>query len=323
MKSSNFLSPKHPSKICDIAIETVIDSYIREDIGFYSDIFSFIQDGTLYLYGSVETTSPLVDADLIPKIEQNTDSNLNIVNNIIVNQVEDELVERTFTGIYLGFACTEVNEMIPFEHQEAKGLVKEIYSVYEIPLNVQVHVNGNRVAVSLEHNHTDIDGINQIITEFFKGNSDGNRTNYNEPEIHHSPLRTDVVYKSTNSIVSTFYGPRAWYGETEFIGTDTLSNKRLGHLICREVAKDRVMENNLLYCAVEITYNGGEETPVHFGIKGNSTGIHLENGTFFEHGEIEDEYQDYKKRVVTKLRNGEIDLIEIAKWGYQDINIST
>lgn len=322
MKSSTFLSPKHPSKICDIAIETVVDSYIKEDIGFYSDIFSFIQGGTLYLYGSVQTTSPLVDADLIPKIQSNIDLPYNIVNNIIVNQVEDELVERTFGGIYLGFACTEVNQMIPFEHQEAKGLVKEIVERYDIPLDVQVHINGNRVAVSLEHNHEEVEVINEIVKNFFKGDNDGNRTNYNEPEIHHSKLRDDVIYKSTNSIISTFYGPRAWYGETEFIGTDTLSNKRLGHLICREVAKDKVMENNLLYCAVEITFNAGERTPIHFGIKGNTTGIHLENGTFFEHGEVEDDYQHYKDIVTEKLKNGEIDLIEIAKWGYQDINTS-
>lgn len=322
MKTSYFLSPKHPSKVCDIAVETVVDSYFKEDIPFHSDIYSIFQNNTIYLNGIIKAPTPISDADLFPKIQKHIGTDYDIVNNIVVEEVEMELQERTFSGIYLGYSCNEVDEMIPFEHKESRELVRRIYEEFDIPLKIQIHINGTRIVVSLEHNHSDIETIDKIVNEFFEGDDFENpKKIHGVPEIYHSELRDDAIYKSSDSVIFSLYGPRAWYGETDFVGSDFLSNKRLGHLIVREIANDWAQKRVLSYCAVEIDYTDNNSTPIHFGIKGNDSGIHLENGTFFEFGDIENDYPMYKERVLDKIKTGEIDIIEIAKWGFQDTNI--
>lgn len=321
MKTSYFLSPKHPSKVCDIAVETIVDTYFKEDIKFYSDIFAFIYKGAIHLHGHMDVSSPISEAEFIPKIKENIGEDYQIVNNIIVEESDVVDNERTFGGVYLGYSCNEVDEMIPFEHKEARELVREIYSKFEIPLKAQVHINGERIVVSLEHNYDDLESLESIVTDFFNPIEDDPKKTKGTSVIHHSKLRDDVVYKSSDSIISSFYGPRAWYGETDFVGSDFSSNKRLGHLIVREIANDYTNRKTLSYCAVELDFTDDNPVPIHFGIKGNDRGIHLENGTFFEFGDIETEYPMYKERVLEKLKTGEIDIIEIAEWGFPSTNI--
>jgi len=321
MKTSYFLSPKHPSKICDIAVEVLLDYYRKQDIDFYSDIFSFIKNDQIIIEGRMDTSSPIADVELVEEIQKEIGTEYTIINNVVTEQYEGDFVEKTFSGIYLGYSCVEVDEFIPFEHQEAKSLTKLIYDRLDIAIKVQVHINGNRLAISLEHNHDNLEEIDEIIREFAERPDDGTANVYNEPEIYHSEIRNDVVYKSTDSITSTFYGPRAWYGEVDFIGSDFLSNKRISHLIVREIANDYAKLRNLSYCAVELDFTDGDPRPIHFGIKGNTNGIHLENGTFFEFGDIENEYPQYKQKVIDKIKSGEINIVEIAKWGFEDMSI--
>ena len=321
MKTSYFYSPSHPTKICDIAIETIIDTYYKEELDFYSDIFSYIQENTLFLQGKMIVSSPIADVDLLPIIKNNIGTKYEIQNNIIVETSDETFVERTFSGVHLGYSCREVLDKIPFEHQEARKLVKNIDEKLNIPIKVQIHVNGNRLAVSLEHDYDNIEELDNIVKDTFILEESENGTIYYEPEIYHSKLNTETISKSTNSIISTFYGPRGLYSETDYIGSDFLSNKRLGHLICREIANEYCEKNELAYCAVEIDYTSGNPVPIHFGIKGNKDGIHLENGTYFEFGDIENEYPAAKQKVLNKIKSGEINIIEIAKWGFPSTNI--
>jgi len=321
MKTSHFYSPNHPQKICDIVVETIIDTYLKQNIDIHSDIYSVLKDNFIVLDGYLKTTTIIDDSILIQRINEEIGTDYSIINNIKPIQVEGPLEERTFGGIYLGYSCGEVAGMVPFEHEEARELTRFIYNELSIPLKTQIHVNGKRLAVSLEHEYDDLEKLNSMVVEFFDRDEESNLNKYNEPEIYHSGIRNDLVYKSGNSIISTFYGPRAWYGETNFVGSDFLSNKRFSHLICREYANQYLKSESLSYVAVEIDYTDNDEVPVHFGIKGNNTGIHLENGTFFEYGDIQNEYPWMKKIVLEKLRNNELNIIDIAKWGLPGTNI--
>jgi S-adenosylmethionine synthetase len=321
MRTSYFYSPTHPSKVCDIAVETIIDTYYKKGISFHSDIFGLIQDGSINLYGNIKTTDIISDEELIPIIQSHIGTDYPIVNNIKISKVDEPLEERTFSGVYLGYACFENASLLPFEHDECRNLTKIIYDKLNIPIRVQIHINGEAAVVSLEHNYENKEELNTIVKEFFDRENIENAVQYNEPEIHHSEIRTDVVYKSNDSIVSSFYGPRAWYGETDYIGSDMLSNKRLAHLMCREYSIQYLKENALSYCGVEISYTDNNPRPINFGIKGNSEGIHLENGTFFEYGDVDNNYFWVKKIILEKLQKNELNIIDIAKWGFPSTNI--
>jgi hypothetical protein len=321
MKTSYFYSPKHPSKICDIAIEVIIDTYHKKNIDIHSDIFSFINEDTLYLNGNIKTNHEINFSELLSNIENEIGTNYKIINNIKTIEVNEILEERTFSGIYLGYSCLEDSLMIPFEHQMTIELTRKIYDKLDLPLKTQIHINGNRPIISLEHGHDNFQEINAIVNDFFTYDKSSDELQFLQPEIYHNIIKKDIIYKSNDTIISTFYGPRAWYGEVDYIGSDFLSNKRLGHFICREIATDWGKKNTLSYCAIELDFTSDIHLPIHFGKKGNKTGIHLENGTFFQFGDIENEYPLYKKIVLDKIKSGEIDIIEIAKWGFPNINI--
>ena len=321
MRTSYFYSPTHPSKVCDIVVETIIDTYFKKGISFHSDIFGLIQDGNINLYGDIKTTDIISDEELLPIIQSHIGNEYPIINNIKISKVDELLEERTFSGVYLGYACFENSSLLPFEHDECRNLTKLIYDKLNIPIRVQIHINGQAAVVSLEHKYGNKEELESIVKEFFNREHIENAVQYNEPEIYHSDIRNDLIYKSNDSIVSSFYGPRAWYGETDYIGSDILSNKRLAHLICREYAVGYLKEHSLSYCGVEISYTDNEPRPINFGIKGNSEGIHLENGTFFEYGDVDNHYPLVKKIVTTRLEKNKLNIIEIAKWGFPNTNI--
>ena len=321
MRTSYFYSPTHPSKICDIVVECIIDTYIKKEISFHSDIFGLIQDGSINLYGNLTATEIIDDEELILVIQSHIGTEYPIVNNIKINKVEFPLRERFFSGVYLAYSCSENENLLPFEHDECRNLTKLIYDKLNIPIRVQIYISGEAAFVSLEHNYENPSEIDIIVKDFFDRTDIPNSIQYNEPEIYHSEIRNDVIYKSNDSIVSSFYGPRAWYGETDYIGSDILSNKRLAHLIGREFANNYLKSESLSYCAVELTFSANNPEPINFGIKGNSEGIHLENGTFFEYGDVKNDYPLTKKAVLDKIKSNKYNIIEIAKWGFPSTNI--
>jgi hypothetical protein len=96
---------------------------------------------------------------------------------------------------------------------------------------------------------------------------------------------------------------------------DIYNNYRYSHLISREISKKYLNENKLNYCLVELTYHSNKELPIQIGIKGNDSGIHLENGTFFIYSDNYDMYRSIKNNVIENINSNKTFLIDIAKWG--------
>jgi len=69
-----------------------------------------------------------------------------------------------------------------------------------------------------------------------------------------------------------------------------------------------------------LTYSFNNETPIQYGIKGNNTGIHIENGTFFEYGENFNELITIKNNIIEKIKSNPKSLVELSKWGYFNLN---
>ena len=57
MRSSYFISPKHYSKVCDIAAEAVVQLYTNTNELYYSDVFSHIINNKLHVMGWVSSNA--------------------------------------------------------------------------------------------------------------------------------------------------------------------------------------------------------------------------------------------------------------------------
>jgi hypothetical protein len=88
--------------------------------------------------------------------------------------------------------------------------------------------------------------------------------------------------------------------------------------VVKEIADRYIVNNNLNYSLIELTYSLETEKPTQFALKGNKGGIHIENGTFLEYISDYVRIANAKNAIITKIKQNPIGLIEMAKWGYFD-----
>lgn len=304
MRTSRFYSPNHPTKIVDYVTELISLFYYENNLNETCNIFSYLHGNNITISGTVESKEHPTDQELILYVNDNLNEDYNIDLNLIKSSNIENYNKNL--GTFIGYATIETKDYLPFEHYYAKQLVKKIYQEYNIPFMCQLTINGNDVKFSLEHNFNDHSLIENVIIDLYK--SELNEFVGNTNFIHRG-INYNRLYKSGEFVIYNQYGPRASYGDISYIGSSILSNTRRSILIARSMAISCLIENDLRYSLVEISYDGTEE-PVQIGIKGNSTGIYIENGTFFIYGNPDEAQQVKNNLNLTK----EV-IVEQIRWG--------
>lgn len=308
MRSSYFISPKHPIKVCDIASETIVQLYTNLNELYYSDVFSYILNQKLYLCGWVASMKHFSFDEIKKEILKNIEVDIEIFVNIEQLPILENItkIER---GTFLGYSTNENIEGIPFEHLEARNLTKFLYGKINEGIVVQLTINGQEIKICIETNYDDINYIKELVYSYLKNK------NYIRILINVNKIQNSILYNSENSFISNTYGPRSPYSNNRFVGLDINRNLKYAHLIAKEVADFYITSRNLNYSLIELTFEKDNPVPIQFGIKGNNTGINIENGTFFELLDAPKYIDDWKIKIETFLKKDNI-LIEMAKWGY-------
>ena len=311
MRSSFFITPKHYSKVCDVASESVVQLYTNTKELYYSDIFSYIIDGVLYINGWVSSN----DHFSYDEIKNYVISHIGIDIPILILIKQTNLYNNTQligSGTFLGYSTNETTSFLPFEHDEVRRLTKFIYNEFEEKMRVNLTINGDAIYVLVETNHVDKSSLEHLILQFFGSKK------YNQIIIDIKGINHEVVYKSDTNFISNTYGPRSPYGNTQFIGIDINRNYKWAHLVVKEIADRYIVNNNLNYSLIELTYSLDNEIPTQFAVKGNIGGIHIENGTFFEYISGYDMINMLRSKILSKITETSDTLIHMAKWGYFD-----
>lgn len=307
MRSSYFISPKHPTKICDIASECVVQMYTNTQQIYYSDVFSFIQNRTLHVSGWVSANNHFSIDEIKIFILKNIETEIDIKINIEQIPFDNNII-KIERGTFLGYSTNENNEGIPFEHIEAKNLTKFLYEKINEGVLIQITINGEEIRVLLETNFKDTAYIKEITNEYFKNK-------YTKRTVNVNNIPNQIIFNSNNSFISNTYGPRTPYSNCKFVGLDIYRNVKYSHLLAKEIADYYISSRNLNYSLVELTYEQNNPNPIQFGIKGNKGGIHIENGTFFELLSTSPLLtKNLKIEELIKSKNNT--LIEMSKWGY-------
>jgi S-adenosylmethionine synthetase len=309
MRSSKIKSPSHYDKVCDIAVETIVQMYTNKNEFYKSNLFSYIYDGTLNILGTLSSNNHYTDVEILNFIKTHIDIDIDINLNFIKLELIENLI-NTNSDTFLGYCCNENPEGIPFEQLEAVTLSKYLYDNFKIPFELEITINGKEINVIIETNYLDKNEISDKV-EYYITKSE----NYLKKTVFTTDFTKKTIHSSSNNFISNFYGPRSPYGNTNFIGLDIYNNYRYSHLISREISKKYLNENKLNYCLVELTYHSNKELPIQIGIKGNDSGIHLENGTFFIYSDNYDMYRSIKNNVIENINSNKTFLIDIAKWG--------
>jgi len=310
MRSAFFVTPKHYSKVCDVAAESVVQLYTNTNELYYSNVFSYIINNVLHVSGWVSSNNHFSYDEITDFILNNIDTELPIVLSIEQKELINDIV-TIGSGTFLGYSTNENIQRLPFEQVEVKKLTKFIYKKFEKEMRVQITINGQQIDVCLECDYN-MNELENVILEYLK---DGG---YMKKCITIKNINKNTIYKSGDNFISNTYGPRSPYSNTEFIGIDTNRNYKWAHLVVKEIADRYIVNNNLNYSLIELTYSAETEKPTQFAIKGNKGGIYVENGTFFEYLSDYGRVNTTKNTILDKIKQNPIGLIEMAKWGYFD-----
>jgi len=311
MRSAFFVTPKHYSKICDVAAESIVQLYTNTNELYYSDVFSYIVNNTLYVCGWVSSNIHFSYDEIKDFISNNIDVELPIVLSIEQKELINDIV-AIGSGTFLGYSTNENVVGLPFEQVEVKKLTKFIYDRFGEAMRVQITINGQQIEVCIECDYDNKTELEDLIVDFLKNKG------YMQKIIKIKNINKNIVYKSGDNFVSNTYGPRSPYGNTQFIGIDINRNYKWAHLVTKEIADRYIVNNNLNYSLIELTYSAETEKPTQFAIKGNKGGIYVENGTFFEYLSDYGRVNTTKNTILDKIKQNPIGLIEMAKWGYFD-----
>ena len=261
IRTAEFVSPKHPDKMCDIIADSLLDTYLAGDPK--SRVAAEIMGGHGHITLSGEVTSA-TDVD-IAKVVHGIVGDSYEVHAYLVKQ-SPEIAQGVDTGgagdqgIMIGYATRETAEFMPREYALARELCKKIYAVYPYDGKTQVTIDGDRitcVVASFQNSKTpDLLKLAQgaITADEYLINPAG--------EWNMGGFDADSGI-SGRKIVIDNYGPEIGVGGGSFSGKDLTKVDRSGAYIARRIAVDYLKKMPAArVCRVKLAYAIGKAQPV-------------------------------------------------------------
>jgi len=291
MRTAEFVSPKHPDKMCDRISDTLLDKFLEQDPNSRCGIETMGSHGKVWITGEVTSDGNLSDDEIIQVVKdisgiEDVTIHLSKQSLEISKGVDDGLSGDQ--GVMIGYACSETSTMMPFEYELARSLNKYIYEFYPYDGKTQVTINGIDARVVASFQNSKSEHLKELIYTFFK-NQTISTIDFKITQTLCNPLGewniggfdSDTGLTGRKISVDS-YGPRIPNGGGEFSGKDATKIDRSAAYMARKIAVDNVKKYNLKYAMVELSYAIGYEQPVQAYIKGNEHGINTETGLWLK-----------------------------------------
>lgn len=142
LRTAEFVSPKHPDKICDLIADTILDNYLAQDPHARVAVEVMGGHGLITLNGEVTSTANIDCAKIVTSI---VGEDYKVIVNLSKQSPEIsrgvDVGGAGDQGIMVGYATTETPQLVPLEYQLARNLCQQIYKVYPFDGKVQVTVD--------------------------------------------------------------------------------------------------------------------------------------------------------------------------------------
>jgi len=268
IRTAEFVSPKHPDKLCDRISDKLLDEFLLNDENSRCAIETCAGHGKIFITGEV-TSNTKITKERICEIVKDITGFDDVIINLSHQSPEIsrgvDIGGAGDQGIMIGYACRENEEFLPQEYFLSKQLNKLIYQTYPYDGKTQVTIDNNklRIVASFQNSKTDI--LKNIVTEFFK-----NFPEYEIESIHCNPagewtiggLEADAGLTGRKLAVDN-YGPRVPIGGGAFSGKDSTKVDRSAAYMARYIAVDLLKKNiNSKEVLVQISYAIGKKEPI-------------------------------------------------------------
>src|SRR3989338_8589404 len=268
IKTAEFVSPKHPDKICDFIADSVLDAFLKIDKNSRVAVEVMGGHGLITVNGEVTSQAKVQIAPIVKSI---VGKNYKIVVNVSHQSPEIARgVDRGGAGdqgIMKGYACTETPSLMPSEYEWARHLCRQIYKKFPYDGKTQVTIaNGKVTEVVASFQNSKTRDLEKLVRKIIKAEK-----YYVNPagEWHLGGFDADAVITGRKLVVDA-YGPEIPIGGGSFSGKDSTKVDRTGAYMARKIAIDYLKKYKAREVFTKLAYAIGK-TEVLMAVDRKST----------------------------------------------------
>jgi S-adenosylmethionine synthetase len=313
-KTSEFVSPKHPDKLCDRISDIILDYCLTRDPN--SRVAVEVQGGHGFININGEiTTNIKEELPINDLVEQVVGKGYRIQVKLI--QQSPEISRGVDTGgagdqgIMVGYACDENDEYMPEEYRLARDLCRYIYNVYRYDGKTQVTLDTNKniIAIVCSFQNAKREQLEQLITEWLDYKVDGIEMYCNPAgDWEQGGFDADAGLTGRKLVVDN-YGPRVPIGGGAYSGKDPSKVDRSAAYMARHIAVKELKDKQLKECWVYLSYAIGRKEPLQATVK-----VRTQTNTFGSY-DLPDEYSVQPNDIIKELDLRKPIYYETSQWG--------
>lgn len=260
MKTAEFVTPKHPDKICDHIADSILDAYVKDDKNSRVAIEVMGGHNLVTINGEVTSTST-PDVEAIVRAIVGPD--FRVISNIV--KQSQQIAQGVDSGgagdqgIMMGYATAETENFMPREYELARHLCQKVFEKYPFDGKTQVTLDGERVkCVVVSFQNTK----NVELLPLVKSIIEADEYLINPAgEWTQGGFDADTGLSGRKLIVDN-YGPEVRIGGGSFAGKDYTKVDRSAAYMARKIAVDYLRKEDAKEVSVKIAYAIGKPNPV-------------------------------------------------------------
>ena len=263
IKTAEFVSPKHPDKICDQIADSILDAYLMKDKYSRTAIEVMGGHNLIIVLGEVKSSVNIKKIPIMKIIKSFIGNKFDI--QIHLEEQSPEISRGVDIGgagdqgIMIGYACNETKNYMPLEYELARNLCRKIYKEYPYDGKTQVTLGDNKVLrVVASFQNTKAKELENLVKSIIKSeeyiiNPAG--------DWKIGGFEADSGLTGRKLIVDS-YGPRVPVGGGSFSGKDPTKVDRSGAYMARRIAVDYLKKYKAKEVLVKLAYAIGQEEPL-------------------------------------------------------------
>lgn len=314
-KTSEFVSPMHPDKLCDRISDAILDACLEQDPSTRCAVETMGGHDQIFITGEL-TTKAEID---VKKITQEiVGKPIKVSSNIVRQSPEiSQGVDKGGAGdqgIMIGYACRENEAQIPQEHYLARSLCRYLYELHPDDGKTQITLNEDNEISGIIASWRGVSSIRlqkEVVDWMEKGEFKRENAvplNCNTAgDWEQGGFDADTGLTGRKIVVDA-YGSRIPVGGGAFSGKDATKVDRSAAYRARQLALHLLKTNDVRDALVQVAYSIGEETPIHVSV--------IFNGD--SPNDITAKYRDFfvPARMKQELALDKPIFEETAKWGH-------
>ncbi len=262
LKTAEFVSPKHPDKICDFIADSILDEYIKQDPTSRVAVEVMGGHGHITVSGEITSHGTVDIEKLVHKI-----IGTNFAVNVFATSQSPEISHGVDIGgagdqgIMVGYACSQTANFMPLEYELARNLCKNIYQKYPFDGKVQITVDSETKKIQTvvaSFQNTKTPDLLKLVKQFVLA---GEYLINPAGEWHIGGFDADSGLSGRKLVIDA-YGPNVAIGGGSFSGKDYTKVDRSGAYMARKIAINELKRVNAGDVLVKLAYCIGKPLPV-------------------------------------------------------------